>query len=103
MLARVTTWEGGTAEGLHAATEAMRANVSQGPPPGVTSTGITMLVDPEGGRALMIGLFATEADLHESEAALEAMDPPEGMGSRTAVDIYHVATDVRMTDDPPVG
>ena len=103
MLARVTTWEGGTAEGLHAASRTMRQNVAQGPPPGVKSTGITMLVDAEGGRALMIGFFETEADLRESEAALQAMNPPEGIGTLTAIGVYEVVTDVRMQDDPPVG
>ena len=96
MLARVTTWEGGTAEGLRAATEEMQANVRSGPPEGVKSTGFTMLVDPEGGRALMIGLFATREDLDESEAALKAMDPPSGVGSMASKDVYEVATDVRM-------
>jgi hypothetical protein len=74
----------------------MRSNVSQGPPPGVKSNGLTMLVDPEGGRVMMIGLFANEDDLRESEAALKEMNPPDGIGSRTAVDVYEVATDVRM-------
>jgi hypothetical protein len=92
----VTIWEGGTGDGIRAATEEMRSNVSQGPPPGVKSNGLTMLVDPEGGRVMMIGLFANEDDLRESEAALKEMNPPDGIGSRTAVDVYEVATDVRM-------
>ena len=46
MLARVTTWEGGTADGIRAASEE-RSNISQGPPPGLKSTGLNMLVDPE--------------------------------------------------------
>jgi hypothetical protein len=96
MLARVTTWEGGTADGIRAAVKETQSNVSLGPPEGVTSTGFTMLVDPEGGRALMIGLFETDADLRASEAALQAMTPPEGIGSRTAVDVYEVAADVRI-------
>jgi hypothetical protein len=96
MLARVGTWEGGTADGIRAAAEQMRSNVAQGPPPGVKSTGFTMLVDPDGGRALMIGLFAGEDELRESEQALAQMNPPEGLGSRTAVDIYEVAVEVRM-------
>ena len=103
MLARVTTWEGGSAEGLHAASRTMRENVSQGPPPGVKSTGITMLVDAAGGRALIIAMFESEADLRESAAALQAMNPPEGIGTRTATDVYEVVTDVRMQDDPPLG
>ncbi|MEA2221250.1 MAG: hypothetical protein QOJ35_3876 [Solirubrobacteraceae bacterium] len=96
MLARVTTWEGGTADGIRAAMAEVQSNVALGPPEGVTSTGFTMLVDPEGGRALMIGLFETEADLRGSEAALKAMNPPEGIGTRGAVEVYEVAADVRM-------
>lgn len=96
MLARVTTWEGGTADGIRAASEEMQSNVAQGPPPGVKSTGLTMLIDPDGGRVMMIGLFATEADLQESEAALKEMNPPDGLGSRSGTDVYEVATEVRM-------
>lgn len=90
MLARVTTWEGGTAEGIRAASEEMRSNVSQGPPPGVKSTGLTMLADPEGGRVVMVGLFETEQDLQEQ------MNPPDGLGKRGAIDVYEVVADVRM-------
>lgn len=96
MLARVTTWEGGTADGIRAAAEQMRSNISLGPPPGVKSTGLTMLVDPEGGRVMMIGLFTSEDDLRESEVALEAMDPPHGLGSRGPVQVLEVAAEVRM-------
>jgi hypothetical protein len=90
MLARVTTWEGGTAEGIRAASEEMRSNVSQGPPPGVKSTGLTMLADPEGGRVVKVGLFETEQDLQEQ------MNPPDGLGKRGAIDVYEVVADVRM-------
>ena len=96
MLARVTTWEGGTAEGLRAAADEMRRNVEGGPPEGMRSTGITMLVDPEGGRALMIGLFADADALQESEKVLAQMTPPEGIGSRTALDVYEVAAEARL-------
>jgi hypothetical protein len=96
MLARVARWEGGTADGIRAASEQMRSDISQGPPPGVKSTGLTMLVDPDGGRVMMIGLFASENDLRESEAALKQMNPPEGLGTRTATEIFEVAAEVRM-------
>jgi hypothetical protein len=96
MLARVTTWEGGSAAGIRDAAEQMRSNVSQGPPPGVKSDGFTMLVDPDGGRVLMIGLFSNEDDLRESEVALKQMNPPEGLGNRTGTEVYEVATEVRM-------
>ena len=93
MLARVTTWEGGTADGIRSASEEMRSNISQGPPPGIKSTGLTMLADPEGGRVLMIGVFASEDDLRDSEPVLKQMNPPEGLGKRTATDIFEVAAE----------
>ena len=96
MVARVTTWEGGTAEGIRAAADEMRSNTSQGPPPGVKSTGLTVLTDPDRGRVVMIGLFATEDDLQESEAALKQMNPPKGLGTRGPIEVYEVAAEVRM-------
>jgi hypothetical protein len=96
MLARVTTWEGGTADGIRAAASEMQSNIAQGPPPGVKSTGITMLVDPEGGRVLMIGLFANEDDLNASEPVLKQMNPPAGIGSRSALEIFEVAAEARL-------
>jgi hypothetical protein len=96
MLARVTTWEGGSADGIRAASEEMRSNVGLGPPPGVKSSGLTMLADPEGGRVLMIALFATETDLRDSEPVLKEMNPPDGIGSRTALKVYDVIADVRV-------
>ncbi len=95
-LARVTTFEGGTADSIRSAAAEMRENMSQGPPPGVTSTGFTMLVDPDGGRVMMVGLFESEDDLAGSEAALKAMNPPEGMGAMASKVIYEVAAEIRM-------
>jgi hypothetical protein len=97
VLARVATFEGGTAEAIRAAGEQMRGNMGEGPPEGIKSTGVTMLIDPDGGRVLFIGLFASEADLRASEAALEAMDPPEGMGTRSSVNVYEVAAEARLS------
>ncbi len=96
MLARVTTFEGGTADGIRAAVEQLRSDIPQGPPPGVKSNGLTVLVDPDGGRVMMIGLFASEEDLRASESTLEEMSTPEGTGKRTSVDVYEVGAEVRM-------
>jgi hypothetical protein len=95
MLARVTTFEGGTADGLRAAVEQMQSDIPKGPPEGIKSNGLTMLVDPDGGRAMFIGLFASEDDLRASESTLEEMSPPEGMGKRSSVAVYQVGADVR--------
>jgi hypothetical protein len=93
-LARVVTFEGGTPEGVRAAAEQVKSDMQErgGPPEGVKSSGLTFLVDPDGGRAMFVGLFATEDDLRSSEA----MDPPEGMGQRSSVTVYEVGADVRM-------
>jgi hypothetical protein len=97
-LARVVTFEGGTADGLRSAAQQVQSDMQErgGPPEGVKSQGITFLIDPDGGRAMFVGIFASENDLRESEAALNAMDPPEGMGQRSSVGVYEVAADVRM-------
>ena len=63
MLARVTTFEGGNADGIRAALEQLRSDMPQGPPAGVKSKGLTVLVDSDRGRVMMIGLFASEEDL----------------------------------------
>jgi hypothetical protein len=96
MLARVVTFQGGSADSIRAAMEELNSNIPQGPPPGVKSSGFTALVDPDGGRVLFIGLFENEDDLRTSAEALDAMDPPEGMGSRSSVDVYEVGAEVRM-------
>jgi hypothetical protein len=97
-LARVVTFEGGTAEGLRAAVDQVNSDIQSrgGPPEGVKSSGMTFLVDPDGGRAMFVGLFANEDDLRSSEATLNAMDPPEGMGQRASVVVYEVGADIRM-------
>lgn len=96
MLARVTTWEGGTADGIRTAAERMRADVSQGPPEGLKSTGFTLLVNPEASRVVMLGLFESEQDLRDSEAVLAQMSPPAEIGQRTGVEVFEVGVEVRM-------
>jgi|tagenome__1003787_1003787.scaffolds.fasta_scaffold14779112_1 hypothetical protein len=96
MLARVTTFDGGTADGIRAAVEEMQSNIPGGPPPGIKSNGLTMLVDAEQGRVMMIGLFADDDALQASEAAFAEMSPPDGMGKRSSLDIYEVGADVRL-------
>jgi len=97
MYARVATWEGGNAEAIRAASEEIASRAASRPPEGVPFVGFTLLVDPEGGRALAIGLFKTEDDLRAGDAVLNEMSPPgEGMGQRASVGVYEVAVDVRQ-------
>jgi hypothetical protein len=55
-----------------------------------------MLVNPEGGRVLMIGLFASEEDLQAGEQVLKDMNPPEGLGTRTSLEVFEVGAEARM-------
>jgi hypothetical protein len=94
MYARVARWEGGDADAIRAS--AARMNEQSGPPEGVPSTGFTLLIDPENGRGLAIGLFETEEDLKQGDATLNEMNPPDdGTGKRASVEVYEVAIDVR--------
>lgn len=58
-----------------------------------------VLFKPGGGPcetfARISSVFANEDDLRDSEPVLKEMNPPEGLGSRGATDIYEVAADVR--------
>lgn len=97
MFARVTTFEGGEAEAIRANAEDIASRAASGPPEGVPSVGFTLLVDPEGGRSLVIGLFKTQDYLRVGDAVLNEMSPPvEGMGQRGSVDVYEVAVDLRL-------
>ncbi len=97
MLARVAKWEGGDADAIRAASEDIASRAQTGPPQGVPAVGFTLLVDPDGGRAIAISLFKTEDDLSAGDAVLNEMTPPgEGMGERASVDVYEVAVDLRL-------
>ena len=78
MYARVARWEGGEADAIRRSAE--RIGSETGPPEGVPAKGFLLLIDPEGGRGLAIGLFETEDDLRQGDETLNAMNPPgEGM------------------------
>jgi hypothetical protein len=94
MLARIVRWEGGDPEAVKKSAAEIRqqADEAGGPPPGVPATEFMLLHD-DSGNAMAIMFFENEADYAEGDATLSSMDPPgEGMGQRTAVDKYEVAT-----------
>ena len=63
-----------------------RIESEDGPPPGVDSTGMTMLHDASQGTAIFVGYFETEEKLAAADAALGAMDASETPGTRASVD-----------------
>ena len=97
MYARVARWEGAEPEAIRSAAQAINADAAGGPPEGLPAKGLMLLIDPDGGRSMAISLFATEDDLRQGDARLNEMSPPgDGMGQRTAVEMYEVAADLRL-------
>jgi len=97
MYARVARWEGGDADAIRASAARMKEQSASGPPEGVPAVGFTLLIDPDNGRGLAIGLFETEDDLRQGDATLNEMSPPDdGMGQRASVEVYEVAIDLRQ-------
>ena len=57
-----------------------------GPPEGVVALGVQFLHDPDQRTAVVIQRFASEEDMRNREAPLEAMDPGDTPGTRASVD-----------------
>ena len=63
-----------------------RVEESDGPPPGVDSTGIQLLVDEEQGTAVFVGFFDSEEKMREADAIFAQMDASDTPGTRASVD-----------------
>ena len=63
-----------------------RIEESDGPPPGVPSTGITIMFDEAQGTAVVLQYFATSEDMEAAAKVMEAMDSSETPGTRASVD-----------------
>jgi hypothetical protein len=68
--------------------EAMLARIreSDGPPPGVPSTGLKVLFDAAQGAAVVLQEFATAEDMEAGAKVFSAMDASETPGNRASVD-----------------
>jgi hypothetical protein len=69
---------------------AARVEESDGPPPGVPSTGMRLLVDEDQSTAVFVGFFETEEDLRQGSAVLDEMDTSETPGTRASIDLCEV-------------
>jgi hypothetical protein len=67
-----------------------QVEASDGPPPGVDSTGFQLLVDEGQGTAIFIGFFETEQKMRDASAVFEQMDPSDTPGTRASVDLCEV-------------
>lgn len=72
-----------------------RVEESDGPPEGVPSVGLQLIVDESQGTAVFIGLFETAEKMREGAATLEAMDPAETPGTRASVDTGEIRIERR--------
>jgi hypothetical protein len=70
---------------------------SDGPPPGVAATGVTMLVDDAQATAVVLQYFATEEDMQAGAAVFSAMDPGETPGTRASVDMCEVKLERQLS------
>jgi hypothetical protein len=74
-----------------------RVEESEGPPPGVDSTGFQLLVDEGQGTAIFVGYFETEEKMREASAIFEQMDPSETPGTRASVDLCEVKAEATVS------
>jgi hypothetical protein len=74
-----------------------RIEDSDGPPPGVPATGLTMLYDEEQGTAVVLQHFATAEDMDAGAQAFSAMDPADTPGTRASVDMCEVKLEVEAS------
>lgn len=81
---RVVRFSGVDAERME--TMLARIRESDGPPPGVTATGLQVLHDAQQGTAVVLQSFATAEDMNEAARVFDAMDASETPGTRASVD-----------------
>jgi hypothetical protein len=72
--------------------ERVRARImeSDGPPPGVSATGIQVAVDVQQGTAVVLQRFDTAEDMAAAARIFDAMDASETPGRRASVDMCEV-------------
>jgi hypothetical protein len=73
---------------------------SEGPPPGVDSTGFELFVDEAQGTAIFVGYFETEQKMRDASAIFEEMDPSETPGTRASVDLCEVKVQTPFSTAP---
>jgi hypothetical protein len=88
MHARIVRFTDVTAERISEITG--QVEQSEGPPPGVDSSGFELLYDEADGTAIFIGYFETEQKMRDASAVFEAMDSSETPGTRASVDMCEV-------------
>ena len=71
-----------------------RIKETDGPPPGVSSTRLQMLVDADRATAVVLQHFDTAEDMAAAARVFDAMDASETPGTRVSVDMCEVTLDI---------
>ena len=71
-------------------------NASAGPPEGVKTIGLQVVVDEDQRTAVVVQIFDSAEDMRDSEAAFDAMDRSETPGTRASIDRGEVKLDLKM-------
>jgi hypothetical protein len=71
-----------------------RVQEADGPPEGVTTTGLKVLFDADQGSAIVLQYFATREDMDEGAAVFSAMDAGDTPGTRGSVDMCEVKLEI---------
>jgi hypothetical protein len=82
--ARVVRFTDVTPEGI--ANVVSRVEESEGPPPGVDSTGMKLFYDESQGTAIFVGFFENDEKMREANEVFEQMDASETPGTRASID-----------------
>jgi hypothetical protein len=84
MYARVVRFTDVTPEGI--AKVVSRVEESDGPPPGVDSSGMKLFHDESQGTAIFVGFFDSEEKMRAANEIFEQMDASETPGTRASID-----------------
>jgi hypothetical protein len=93
MYVRVVRFTDVSAERMQALLD--RVKQAGGPPPGVTSTGLTVLFDSSQGSAVVLQRFETAAEMEAAGKIFSAMDASETPGTRVSVDACEMQLDLQ--------
>jgi hypothetical protein len=68
---------------------------SDGPPPGIPTTGLRVLVDEDQGTAVVEQYFETAEDMEVGGRAFSAMDAAETPGTRVSMDMCELKLELQ--------
>lgn len=74
-----------------------RIEESEGPPPDVPATGLTVLFDESHGTAVVLQYFETAQDMDAGAKVFSAMDPSDTPGTRASVDMCELKLERQLS------